>query len=70
VSLLLQGERHYTPAKRNSKIIKYATENVLLNKLRNGQKYPDSILQMCVIDTRYVMPSGGEEWYELVGLHS
>jgi hypothetical protein len=70
MSLLPQGERHYTPAKRDSKIINYVTEKALLNKLSNGQQYPDSILQMCVTDNRYVLPSGGEEWYELVGLHS
>ena len=70
VSLLLQDNRRYTPAKRKSKIVKYATENELLNKLRNGQRSPDSILQICVIDTRHVLTSGGEEWYELVGLHS
>jgi hypothetical protein len=45
-------------------------EQALLNKLNNGQQYSDSILQMCVTDNRYVLPSGGEEWYELVGLHS
>jgi len=25
---------------------------------------------MRVTDNRYMLPSGGEEWYELVGLHS
>jgi hypothetical protein len=70
VSLLPQGERHYTPAKRDRKIIKYVIERALVNKLSNGKRYPDSILKKSVTDNRYVLPSGEEEWYELVGLHS
>jgi hypothetical protein len=70
LGVLPQGERQNTPAKRDNKITKYVTEKALLNKLSNGQQYPDSIIQMCVADTRYVLPSGGEEWYELVGFHS
>jgi hypothetical protein len=70
VSLIPQGERQNTPAKRGIKITKYVTEKELLNKLSNGQQYPDSIIQICVTYIRYVLPSGGEEWYELVGFHS
>jgi len=50
------------PQKRDRKIIKYVAEKALINKLINGQQYPDSILQMSVTDNRYVLLSGEEEW--------